>query len=91
MEVYVVLERILHQVDVIVVREEVLTATTKHTFFVCNIHIEEVSNLGRTPTNVHVSTLVPSSFFEDFFIPIYIRVDIRVFPLTYTIDEVLCV
>ena len=57
-EVDVVLERISHVVDIVVVRIVLLTAVAQHTGFMAHVEVHEVHDLAGTTTHVHVRLLV---------------------------------
>ena len=72
-EVDVVLERIAHVVDVVVVRIVLLTAVAQHTSLMAHVEVHEVHNLVGTTTHVHVGLLVVRSCLEHLLIPVDIR------------------
>ena len=77
-EVDVILKCVLHIVNVIVEREEILAAPSKHTALVYTVHIHEVGNLTRTTPHIKIRFLIKRGGIKQFFIPINIRIQIRI-------------
>ena len=82
MKINIVLEGILHQINIILVREILRCFVFQHTGFVIGSHIHEVSNLLRTSADIEVGFLVERQIFEQRTIPVYIRPDIGIYPIT---------
>ena len=78
MEVYVILERILEVVNPVVVGEEVLASSLEHPCLMADVEVHEVGDLRRTPTDIHVGALVVGHVLEDLFVPVHVRILIRI-------------
>ena len=88
-KVYVVLKRILNIVEAVAEGEKVLTSPPKHPRLMANIEVHEVGNLRRTPTDIHIGSLVIGHVFEDLLIPIHIGVLVWICPCEGIADVLL--
>ena len=88
-KVDVVLEGVLHHVDSIAEREEVLAPVAEHTRLVIHGQVHEVGDLAGSAADVEVDLLVEGVVAEDLVVPVHVRVDVRVEPLPCAFDPLL--
>ena len=90
-EVNIILEGVLHQVNVVVVGEEVLASPLQHPRLMVDVGVEEVGDLARPPTYVEVRTLVVGDVVEELLVPVYIRIEVAVLARERLADAVFAV
>ena len=87
MKIHVVLKRIFHIVYIVFIREEITGTILQHTGFMVHIDIHKISDFRSTPTYIKIRLLIECCIFEDFFIPVYIRINIGVQIINCTVNS----